>query len=714
MKLDPLKKQLLELSSDLWWTWSPEAQALFQRLEPHLWRSSRHNPKQVLLHMEPDRWQRLRQEANFERQVQKVLGAWHRYYREGTWFSSKVKGEAANTKIAYFCSEYALHESMPQYAGGLGVLAGDHLKSASDLGIPLVAIGLLYAHGYYRQELSPDGATQVVYPNIAKEDWPLIDTGNHISCPIGKRKVKAKIWKLQVGRVPLYLLDTDLEQNRSKDRRLTQGLYKGEPEERLRQQVLLGVGGVLALHAVKEKPTVFHLNEGHAAFCNLERLRREVEKGRSWSRALQAIRASSVFTTHTPVAAGHDRYEAKAVRKWLGPTAKKLPLSAGNFAALGRERPQDSEESFCMTVLALKTAARVNGVAALHGDTSRKMWQGLYSVEEPEQVPIGHVTNGIHIPTWLVAEARPFYRKHLRPRWSGRQASKDWWAAADQIPLPELWQLRRTLKSKLIHFLRDRLVDQAVAKGADPQQTAALYSSLDPDALTLGFARRFATYKRAPLLFHNQRRLAALLRNPEQPVQIVFAGKAHPRDQDGQAYAQRIYRMTQKPAFRGRVFLLEDYDMEIGRMLTSGCDLWLNTPLRPHEASGTSGMKPTLYGGLNCSILDGWWPEGFDGKNGWAIEGGEFENRRRQDRADAEALYALLEQEIVPLYYRRGRDRLPRAWLSRCRHALQSLPAAFSSHRMLQDYWSGYYAPAHLGEECTRSEVSSSRSQDED
>ncbi|MEO0652131.1 MAG: alpha-glucan family phosphorylase, partial [Planctomycetota bacterium] len=599
-------------------------------------------------------------------------------------------------RIAYFCSEYAIHESLQQYSGGLGVLAGDHLKSASDLGVPLCAVGLLYQHGYYIQEFEPDGSTRVLYPRYDFAELPIEDTGVDVTVPVGRRKVKCRIWKQQVGRVPIYLLDADRKGNKPEDRELTEGLYKGEPELRLRQQVLLGVGGVRALEAVGESIDVYHLNEGHAAFANVERLRALVEGGASYESALAKVRKSSVFTTHTPVAAGHDRYGAKLVFEHMGPIVKPLGLKAESLADLGRETPGNAKEPLCMTVLALNTSARANGVSALHGEVSREMWVGAFpEAETADDVPIGHVTNGIHTRTWLSPDAYALYDEHLSPAWDGAGPEDDFWAAVDKIPDGDVWELRNRLRRRLVHFVRTRMARQAVRHGQSADEVARCRELFDDDALTICFARRFATYKRAPLIFRDPERLAGILSNAKRPVQLVFAGKAHPRDKGGQAYAQSIHEFSREARFAGRVALIEEYDMQVGRALTSGADVWLNNPIRPHEASGTSGMKPPLHGGINCSILDGWWPESHDGTNGWAIgDGRERATQDEQDAADAEALYRLLEKQVVPEFYKRGKNGLPTAWVARAKASMRTVPAQFSTHRMVADYVREAYWPS--------------------
>lgn len=689
----PLSERIVALAQDLHWTWCPAAQRLFAALSPVAWKATNHSPLAALALASPARLGELEGDRTFQRLLADAEAALERYHAARPWFRRTATAAQKRLKVAYFCSEYALHESMPQYAGGLGVLAGDHLKSASDLGVPLVGVGLLYRQGYYRQEFKADGSTRVLFPDYNFDLWPLQDTGARITCPLGGRSIDAKVWMLQVGRVPLYLLDADLPENRASDRELTRGLYRGEPELRLRQQILLGIGGILALDAVGEKPTVFHLNEGHAAFCNLERIARSIEDGRTLNQAVSRVRAKTVFTTHTPVPAGHDRYELSSLR-WLRPVLRRAGLTQQRLAALGREVPADNKEPLCMTVLALRTSAHVNGVARLHGETSREMWKRAYEAPSSKAVPIGHVTNGVHTPTWLAPQADPLYRKQLGANWNRLIPVPTWWKRASKINGGELWDLRNTLRAQLVQFVRERAAEQAERRGASPEEVAACATLLDKNALTIGFARRFATYKRAPLLFHKPEHLVRILDQADGPVQFLFAGKAHPLDKPGQRYAQKIHRITRRAEFRGRVVLLDDYDMKIGRMLTSGCDVWLNTPLLPYEASGTSGMKPPLHGGLNLSILDGWWPEGFDGRNGWAVAAGRQASRSAQDTADAAELYRLLEEEVIPLFFKRNRHGVPTGWMRMAKRSLATVGSRFSAHRMVGEYLEGYYLAA--------------------
>ena len=565
--------------------------------------------------------------------------------------------------------------------------------------MPLVAVGLLYRCGYYTQEFAVDGSTRVIYPQIDFADLPVSDTGKTISLLIGKRTVKARIWRQTVGRTAMYLLDTDVVGNHAQDRALTRHLYGGDREYRIRQEMLLGIGGVMALEAVGVRATVFHMNEGHAAFAAMERVRRLLKAGKSMTDAVKIVRATSVFTTHTPVPAGNDRFDPKLTLKYIGRYANELGITPQDLLASGRENERDRKEPFCMTVLALKLAHHCNGVAALHGEVSRKMWVKVYGLDEDESdsVPIGHITNGVHSETWLAPEMRPLYDKYLKPRWTGAGPEHDPWKNASKIPDAELWAARRMLRSRLIGFVRQRLADQIARAHGPIEMLAAAHETFDPDALTIGFARRFATYKRAPLIFHDAKRLARILGHEKRPVQIVFAGKAHPADAGGQAFAQEIYCHAYEQRFLGRVVILEDYDMHVGRMLTSGVDVWLNNPLRPQEASGTSGMKPPLHGGLNLSILDGWWPEAYNAKNGWAIGGKQFAKQKQQDAHDAESMYTLLERQVVPAFYTCDKNGVPKKWVAMMKESMRSVCRQFGTGRMVAEYVEKYYLPAHLG-----------------
>ncbi len=695
ISVEDLVTHLRDLAANLWWCWNEEGWSVFQTLDPVEWRSTNHSPLGTLERVSRARLDALAHDPIFVKRVYDGLAARMAYLGERAWFQRGAAARLKGFKVAYFCSEFGLHESIQQYAGGLGILAGDHLKSASDLGIPLVAVGLAYRHGYYVQNLHRDGSTQVLLPDYDFHRFGVEDLHTSIACPIGSRLVTARILRMMVGRVPLYLLDTDLKANAPEDRRLTEGLYKGEPILRLRQQVLLGVGGVLALKALHEHPTVLHLNEGHAAFAALQRAIDLHAPGRPVAEAFEAVRNSTVFTTHTPVPAGHDRYDPAMVVHELHGLAERGGLSSAQLADLGRVNAGDVDESFCMTILALRLARRVNGVSALHGAVSREMWRDFYGVAAAK-VPITSITNGVHAKTWIDPDAERFWRESIGLRLTKQAPTASGWRRAESADPERFWKMRATLRDRLVHFVRDRMALQRKRRGEGQAAVAATYSMLDEDILTIGFARRFATYKRAPLIFHDPERLARILSNGSRPAQLVFAGKAHPRDEGGQAYAQKIFAFARDPRFVDRVAFIEDYDMHVGRMLTSGCDVWLNTPVRPYEASGTSGMKPPLHGGLNLSILDGWWPEGSDGINGWRIGDTEaVDDPDLRDARDAESLYQLLEQSVVPQFYERDEAGLPQGWIARALRSAATIPLEFNSHRMVAQYTRRMYVPAH-------------------
>jgi glycogen phosphorylase len=694
-----VRDRLRELALNLWWTWNEVAQRPFAAVDPVLWEATKRCPIRVLDLVDDSRVSAAGSDPMFLTALEDARVALVAAMERKPWFARSAKPKERSLRVAYFCSEFAIHESLQQYSGGLGVLAGDHVKSSSDLGIPLVGVGLLYRHGYYIQEFTESGDTRVLYPRYDFRLLPISETGVRIYCPIGGRQVEVRIWKMQVGRVPIYLLDADLPSNHPDDRILTEGLYKGEPDLRMRQQVLLGVGGTIALEAMKEPITVYHLNEGHAAFCCLERVARFVESGMPLEQARARVQSSTVFTTHTPVAAGHDRYDSGAAAQALQSVLDRAGLGTSQFADLGRERPGDADELLCMTVLALRHANQVNGVAALHGRVSREMWKAVYGAANAKDVPIGHITNGVHPRTWLHPEAEVFWRRQIGLELDDATPAVSRWADAKDAAPEDFWALRSSLRRQLVHFVRDRLMAAAHKRGEGVEGVAEAMLTLRDDALTIGFARRFATYKRAPLIFRELRRLKDLLADAERPVQIIFAGKAHPRDKAGQEYAKQIYQLMRSEGLHGNVVLLEEYDMCVGRALVSGCDVWLNNPIRPYEASGTSGMKPPMHGGINCSILDGWWPEGYDGKNGWAI-GSEDESETDQgkrDANDAESLYDLLEYEIIPEFYDRNRKGLPMKWIRRALRSASTVPSVFNTHRMVGEYLAKYYLLAHSG-----------------
>ena len=697
--IDELLTRLLRIAEDLAWSWHEAAQRPFAMLDPIAWESTNHAPIETVLSTSKARIAAAATDPRFLETLDAAERTLEDARRTPRWFKKNHRGRDRRLKVAYYCSEFAIHESMQQYSGGLGVLAGDHVKSAEDLGVPLVGVGLLYRHGYYRQQFEADGSQRVLYPDYDFARYPIEETGLSVTCPIGRRSVVARIMRLGLGGTSLLLLDADLPENRPADRRLTEGLYKGEPDLRMRQQVLLGVGGAMALEAMDERPTVHHLNEGHAAFAAVERIARLVEDGTAQSDAIAQVRSSTVFTTHTPVPAGHDRYPAPDAVAAMGSVLRRAGFTGRSFADLGRERPGDRAEPLCMTILALRLAEHVNGVAKLHGEVSRDMWRSIHpEAEKVEDVPIGSITNGVHPGTWLDPAAAAFWRKHIRLKPEVAKPDEAAWSKATNVDPTAAWELRNRLRARLVGFMRERLVRQAVQRGDDPSERLAAGAGLREDALTIGFARRFATYKRAPLIFRDRARLAAILNDPDRPVQIVFAGKAHPRDGEGQEFASMVYRMSRRPEFRGRIAILEEYDMRIGRELTSGCDVWLNNPIRPHEASGTSGMKPPMHLGVNCSILDGWWPEGFDGRNGFEIVGEpKRSGAAARDAADANAMYEVLEDHLIPEFFSRGRDDVPRRWMKRALRSAATIPGPFSTHRMVADYVEQAYLPANRG-----------------
>ncbi|HWA99448.1 MAG TPA: alpha-glucan family phosphorylase, partial [Pirellulales bacterium] len=607
--------------------------------------------------------------------------------------------------VAYFSAEFGIHESLPIYSGGLGVLSGDHIKSASDLNIPLIGIGLFYSQGYFKQHLNHEGWQEEDYLNTDHRVLPmrpaLKPDGDPLMVHIQTRtgEIAARVWELAVGRNRLLLLDSDVDGNQKEDRELTARLYGGDHRVRIRQELLLGIGGVRALQALKIAPGVYHLNEGHSAFAALElvqqRMRRE---GLSVEEAARRISTQVVFTTHTPVPAGHDRFSAQLIEEHLGPLRDAMGQDHTPFMAWGRVDPYNPHEEFCMTVLALKLSRRCNAVSSLHGQVSRNMWTGLWPNRPEEEVPIGHITNGVHVLSWLAPQMQQVYARHLGPDWSQRSGDSGFWEDVDQIDDGELWETHQTLKARLLDFVRRRAVRQSERRSDPPELIAELRRALSLDALTIGFARRFATYKRANLILNDLERLASLVNDARVPIQLVFAGKAHPHDRPGKHILQQIAELSKDSRFLGKIVLVEDYDINVGRHLVHGVDVWLNNPRRPLEASGTSGEKVILNGGLNLSILDGWWAEAYDGSNGFAIGMGETHtSTETHDHYDCEALIETLKNEVIPLYYQRDQDGLPRAWIARMKRGIRTMGWRFSADRMVKDYVTKTYIPAAGG-----------------
>ncbi|MEW4526470.1 alpha-glucan family phosphorylase [Maioricimonas sp. JC845] len=701
-KQKSIHDKLTELAGNLWWSWQPEVTSIFREIDHDLWDELSHNPILLLREYSPDRLEeRARQEVLHSR-INGAYRRWQEYMDSSDTWGDTHAGVLGHRPAAYFSAEFGLHESLRVYSGGLGVLAGDHLKSASDLGIPLVAVGLFYHEGYFSQKVDEHGWQQEQYTFAEPSDLPMTEAigadGKPVKIAVETRhgSIFARVWRLNVGRVPLYLLDTNIPENSDEDRKLTARLYGGDHRTRIRQEIMLGIGGVRALTALGINPRVIHMNEGHSAFAPLEIIRMRIKNdGLSFDDALRETAASGVFTTHTPVPAGHDRFDHSLIEEHLGPLADELGLGVDACMGLGRVDPHNHSESFCMTVLAFKTSRRANAVSNLHGVVSRRMWHSLWPYRSEEEIPIGHITNGVHVSTWLAHQMRVLYDKVLPANWHLKSGEPEVWAGFERVTPAELWETHQSLKNRLIVFARESLVKQAQRLKRSEADSQALENVLDPRTLTIGFARRFAPYKRADLIIRDIDRLARLADDPERPVQFIFAGKAHPADDHGKSILQRIARLEHDDRFFGRIVFLEDYDMNLTRHLVQGVDVWLNNPRRPLEASGTSGQKVVLNGGLNFSILDGWWAEAFDGENGFAIGTGQTHaNQDIQDQRDADSLMDVLEHEIIPLYYDRDDDDLPLGWISRMKRAVRTLGWRFNADRMVMDYVKECYIPA--------------------
>lgn len=695
-------EQLYELAYNLWWTWTPEARDLFASIDGAKWARYR-NPVQLLINVEPRHWYPLLENDGFLTRYHRVTTAFQKYMdgKPSAWFHRRHR-DAAGEVLAYFSMEYGLHQSLAIYSGGLGVLSGDHCKSASDLGLPLVAVGLLYRHGYFQQSLNAEGVQQHTYLDYDFSRLPVrplaTRTGREVtvSVDLPGRQVQAKLWLAQVGRVPLILLDTDVPENDPADRPITYQLYVGGREMRLLQEILLGIGGVKALRAVGIAPTVWHMNEGHSVFLQLERWRELVrEKGLSLAQARAYTEINSIFTTHTPVPAGNERFDHPMIRKYLGSWCDDVGMPAEDLLDLGVAH--DEREVFNLTALAIRTTSWANGVSKLNAEVTNKMWGRVFAERQSGtgEPGIHPITNGVHARSWMGPEFQNLLRHRLSSTWEEKLLDPEGWGKIFDIPDDELWTTHSAQKERLGRFTRSRLCDQYARYGASPDDLRAVEKIFDPSALTIGFARRFATYKRANLIFSDLPRLEALVQREGRPVQLLFAGKAHPADHPGQKLIQRIFELSRSPSFVGRVIFLENYDIRMGRMLVQGVDVWLNTPRRPLEASGTSGMKVAMNGGLNLSIADGWWPEGWNGDNGWVIgEARDYPDNEQQDWDDASSLYHTLENVILPAYYDRDGDGLPRQWIRMMKAAMATLTPRFSASRMVKDYVEQGYLPA--------------------
>jgi starch phosphorylase len=706
----PVQERLWALARNPWWSWDHDCVSLFRDLNPTRWRELNQNPISLLNEMPLAEIERRATELALHSRINYVYRRQQEYLKADKTWGSANAGVLRPRPIAYFSAEFGMHESLPIYSGGLGVLAGDHIKSASDLGIPLVGVGLFYGQGYFLQRLDEKGWQREEYlptdvnqlpmqPAIGANGLPVevqIATRNGLIC--------AKVWHLKVGRCDLLLLDSNVDGNAPEDRETTSRLYGGDARTRIRQELLLGIGGFRALRAMGIRPGVLHLNEGHSGFVVFEAIRdRMEEEGLDFATAASLIPREVVFTTHTPVPAGHDRFSPGLMEEHLGPLREQLGISHENMMGFGREYPTDQGEQFCMTVLGLKLARRVNAVSSLHGEVSRSMWKGLYPNRPEDAVPIGHITNGVHVPSWLAPQMARLYDRHLGVDWQRHSGTAKTWAKIESVDDGELWETHLALKAQLIEFARRRAKEQAERRNESKEALQRFSKMLSPDALTIGFARRFATYKRANLVLADIQLLASMVNDPKRPVQFLFAGKAHPHDEPGKKVLQQVAEMMRDQKFQSNFVFIEDYDINVGRYLVQGVDVWLNNPRRPLEASGTSGQKVVLNGGLNLSVLDGWWAEAYDGLNGFAIGNGRtHSNMDVHDKRDGEDLYRVLRDEVIPLFYQRDRDGLPRGWIERMKRTIRTLGWRFNADRMVMDYTQKCYVPAAGG---TSSEI---------
>ncbi|MBN1227611.1 MAG: alpha-glucan family phosphorylase [Deltaproteobacteria bacterium] len=688
--VEQLENKLLKLAHNLWWTWHPEVIDVWRSIDTQLWRESRHSPVIFIRKLGKDRLKKLCADASTCSKLNHIFADLNRYLTSPSTWGDINASPLKVRPIAYFCAEFGIHESLPLYSGGLGVLAGDHLKSASDLGIPIIGVSLFYREGYFHQRLSDKGEQGEDFELLDPQDLPLIRVkdaqGNHltVNLTLEGKSVQIGAWTTQIGRVPLYFLDMESAFREMGIQNLGLRLYGGDEAVRLAQEMILGVGGMRLLLRLGVRPAVIHLNEGHSAFAPLEYARNLMEEHAFPFRvALKQTGARTIFTTHTPVPAGHDRFSSDLIGKTTWRFRESLGLSHEEFMDLGRIHAGDRNEPFCMTTLALKTASKSNAVSSIHGQVSRRMWSALWPNQSPQQIPIGHITNGINVLGWLAPPMRQLFHRYFPPGWEQRIGEREIWSNIYTIPEEELWHTAFLLRTQLGEYLT-----------RPPQKIYPKEVRFDPGALTIGFARRFAAYKRANLLLEDKERLLKILSNPKHPVQIVFSGKAHPRDSIGKEIIKKIFQFANDPLANGKVIFIEDYDINVGRHMIQGCDLWLNTPRQGYEASGTSGMKVALNGGLNLAVLDGWWPEGYDGTNGFAVRGSRNENDALRDARDREDLFMSLENEIIPLYYDKDAQGIPQGWVKRMKEAMFKLGWLFSSDRMVMDYTLNCYIPA--------------------
>jgi starch phosphorylase len=696
-------EKLREVAYNLHWSWNPDSRELFRRLHMELWEDTSHNPVMMLGKISQERLMEVSHDDGFIAHLDRVYNKLQGYLTEKTWFKKNYDyGDSFN--IVYFSAEFGLTECLQTYSGGLGVLAGDHLKASSDLGIPLIGIGLLYKEGYFQQYLNSDGWQHERYEindfdNLPmklvrdKNDEPLM-----LSVILAEREVFFQVWKIQVGRVPLYLLDTNVTKNSESDRKITETLYGGNVETRIQQEIILGIGGIRTMHALGIKPMVCHMNEGHSAFLSLERMKYAIQnEGLTFKEAKEVGYHTNIFTTHTPVPAGIDVFSNDLVEKYFGSYYRnELKISDKEFYSLGTIYENSESNVFNMAHLAMNTAGYINGVSKLHGEVSKKMWVSGFNNVPFNEIPIGYITNGVHIRSHISNEMEQLLLQYIGEKWVDNPASTNLWERIDKIPDEELWRTHERRRERLVAFARRRLKKQIRTRGGSQEELATAAEILDPNALTIGFARRFATYKRATLIFRDIDRLADIVNNKEHPVQFIIAGKAHPKDEEGKRFIQEIFQIAKEDRFRRKIVFIENYDMNVAHYLVEGCDIWLNNPRRPFEASGTSGMKVIANGGLNFSVLDGWWDEGFDPEVGWKIGNGEeYSDPDYQDEVESRQLYTTLESQIVPLFYSKGEDQLPRKWIAKVKNSMKKLGPFFNTHRMVQEYFAKYYRESY-------------------
>lgn len=697
--------RIKDLAYNVWWVWNPGAQELYKKIDQKLWEDVHHNPVKFLLEAKLKDLEAAAQDSSYKELYKAVFAEFDQYMNEeNTWFNQNYP-EQKGELIAYFSAEYGIHESLPIYSGGLGVLAGDHVKSASDIGIPYVGVGLLYKQGYFTQRINVEGWQEAVYYNLDFSQLPLNKVMNAqgeqlvIDVDLPGRKVYANIWYIQAGRVRVYLLDTNNTKNKTEDRWFTSQLYGGDQEMRITQEILLGIGGVKALRALGYNPTVWHMNEGHSVFLGLERIRELVEKeGLGFYEALEIVKSNTIFTTHTPVPAGNDAFPLHLQAKYFKNYWESVKITESQFMDLGKEIEPNGYQIFSLTVLALKLAGRANGVSELHGHVSRKIWEKVWEGVPFEENPITHITNGVHTETWMAPEFKTLYDKHLGKEWKRNINQADYWKKIKDIPNEDVWSIHEGLKKRMVDFVRDRAAGQWARHGISLTDIHTDTDMLlNPGYFTIGFARRFATYKRAVLVFKNMERLKKILNNPDMPMQIVFAGKAHPKDKPGQEFIKSVFDIAKLEGFKGKIFFVEDYDMNVARYLIQGVDVWLNTPRRPLEASGTSGQKGPINGIINFSVLDGWWRESYFMNNlsGWSIgQDKDYSNPENQDGEDANDIYNKLEKEILPMYYKRDQHGIPNDWVNRMKESMMTVLPHFSTDRMVKDYTQKLYLPS--------------------